>query len=188
MLDTVDRLRDRGWSPYRPVAVVGPGPATGDDEVLLRLVRLPGGPAPAPVGEPGATGLFRIEITGQPAPAGSGMEGRRDPMLTYAMTVLAAAKQARLSGARATSGRVDVEPNLPEMVASRVTGWLDVRADTVEEVLAVVAAVERLGLERSRRDGTGMSVSTEQVTALVAAPALAEALALLAGPAVPAGT
>ena len=45
-------------------------------------------------------------------PARPGMEDRRDPMLTYAMTVLAANKQARLAEARATFGRVVVEPNI----------------------------------------------------------------------------
>ena len=38
------------------------------------------------------------------------MEDRHDPMLTYAMTVLAANKQARLAGQRATFGRLDVRP------------------------------------------------------------------------------
>ena len=36
------------------------------------------------------------------------MEDRQDPMLTYAMTALAANKQARLAGQRATFGRVSV--------------------------------------------------------------------------------
>ena len=50
------------------------------------------------------------------------MEDRADPMLTYAMTVLAANKQARLAGQRATFGRVSVEPNGTNAVPSKVTG------------------------------------------------------------------
>ena len=46
-------------------------------------------------------------------------------MLTYAMTALAANKQARLAGQRATFGRVDVAPNGTNAIPSRVTGWLD---------------------------------------------------------------
>jgi len=189
VLDAVDRLRGAGWSPYRPVAVVAPGPATGtDEEVVVRFVRLPAGPDPSPSTELAGHGLFRIEITGRPGPAGSRSGRRGDPMLTYAMTVLAAAKQARLSGVRATLGRVEVEPNLADVVPSRVTGWLDVRAHTVGAVLTLVAAVERLGQERSVRDATGLSVSAEHVTARVPPAAVAEVLRLLAGPAVPFGT
>ncbi len=44
-------------------------------------------------------------------PGSTRMEDRADPMLTYAMTALAANKQARLAGQRATFGRVEVTPN-----------------------------------------------------------------------------
>ena len=45
-------------------------------------------------------GRYRFDFTGEANHAGTTrMEDRRDPMLTYAMTVLAANKQARLSGA-----------------------------------------------------------------------------------------
>ena len=58
------------------------------------------------------------------------MEDRHDPMLTYAMTALAANKQARLAGQRATFGRIEVVPNGTNAVPSRVTAWLDARAAT----------------------------------------------------------
>ena len=57
-------------------------------------------------------------------------------MLTYAMTALAANKQARLAGARATFGRIDVRPNGTNAVPSAVTAWLDARAASEDELLA----------------------------------------------------
>ena len=82
-------------------------------------------------------GRYRFDVTGEANHAGSTrMEDRRDPMLTYAMTALAANKQARLAGERATFGRVEVEPNGTNAVPSRVTAWLDARASS-DEALAV---------------------------------------------------
>ena len=53
-------------------------------------------------------GRYRFDFTGAANHAGTTrMEDRQDPMLTYAMTALAANKQARLAGQRATFGRVD---------------------------------------------------------------------------------
>ena len=82
------------------------------------------------------------------------MEDRRDPMLTYAMTALAANKQARLAGQRATFGRVEVEPNGTNAVPSRVTAWLDARASSDEALAELVEAVSRQAEERAERDGT----------------------------------
>ena len=67
-------------------------------------------------------GRYRFDFTGEANHAGTTrMEDRHDPMLTYAMTALAANKQARLAGQRATFGRVEVEPNGTNAVPSRVT-------------------------------------------------------------------
>ena len=67
------------------------------------------------------------------------MEDRHDPMLSYAMTALAAGKQARLSGQRATFGRVDVAPNGTNAIPSRVTAWLDARCETDESLDAAAS-------------------------------------------------
>ena len=95
------------------------------------------------------------------------MEDRRDPMLTYAMTVLAANKQARASGQRATFGRLDVRPNGTNAVPSVVTAWLDARAETSEHLEAMLADVERLAQDRAGRDGTGLTVTAESVSRAV---------------------
>ncbi len=76
-------------------------------------------------------GRYRYEFRGAADHAGTTrMEDRADPMLTYAMTALAANKQARLAGQRATFGRLEVTPNSTNSVPSGVTAWLDARAST----------------------------------------------------------
>ncbi|WP_205471952.1 allantoate amidohydrolase [Nocardioides sp. SYSU D00038] len=125
----------------------------------------------APVGV--ATGIWphgrwRFEFTGEANHAGTTrMEDRADPMLTYAMTTLAANKQARLSGQRATFGRVEVEPNGTNAVPSRVTAWLDARCADEATLTGLVAAVERQAADRADRDGTTLVVTAESVSGLV---------------------
>jgi N-carbamoyl-L-amino-acid hydrolase len=113
-------------------------------------------------------GRYRFDFTGEANHAGTTrMEDRHDPMLTYAMTVLAANKQARLSGQRATFGRVDVRPNGTNAVPSRVTAWLDARAETTEHLDQLLEDVVRMSRERAGRDGTGLEVTTESVSPAV---------------------
>jgi N-carbamoyl-L-amino-acid hydrolase len=113
-------------------------------------------------------GRWRYDITGRADHAGTTrMEDRVDPMLTYAMTALAANKQARLSGQRATFGRIDVAPNGTNAVPSRVTGWLDARAESDDALAELVAAIEKQAAERAGRDGTALTVTAESVTGAV---------------------
>lgn len=121
----------------------------------------------APVGVASAIwphGRYRFDFTGEANHAGTTrMEDRRDPMLTYAMTALAANKQARTAGQRATFGRVDVHPNGTNAVPSAVTAWLDARADSTQHLQAMLAEVERLAQARARRDGTELAITTESI-------------------------
>lgn len=113
-------------------------------------------------------GRYRFDFTGEANHAGTTrMEDRRDPMLSYAMTALAAAKQARLADVRATFGRVEVAPNGTNAVPSRVTGWLDARAGSESALAALVDAVTRQATERASRDGTSLAVTAESVSGLV---------------------
>jgi beta-ureidopropionase / N-carbamoyl-L-amino-acid hydrolase len=113
-------------------------------------------------------GRYRFELTGEANHAGTTrMEDRHDPMLTYAMTALAANKQARLAGARATFGRVEVRPNGTNAVPSAVTAWLDARAASDAALADLVAVVERQARERADRDGTSLTVAAESVTGAV---------------------
>jgi len=124
-------------------------------------------------------GRYRFAFTGQANHAGTTrMEDRHDPMLSYAMTALAANKQARVSGQRATFGRVDVRPNGTNAVPSTVTAWLDARAETVEHLDALLADVERQAQDRVGRDGTDLTVTAESVSPAVHFdPALVRAVA-----------
>jgi N-carbamoyl-L-amino-acid hydrolase len=124
-------------------------------------------------------GRYRFDFHGEANHAGTTrMEDRRDPMLTYAMTALAANKQARLAGSRATFGRVSVAPNGTNAVPSAVTAWLDARCPTDSVLADLVAVIEKQAAERAGRDGTTVSVTAESVSAEVAfSPDLAAALA-----------
>ncbi|QCW52657.1 allantoate amidohydrolase [Nocardioides dongxiaopingii] len=113
-------------------------------------------------------GRYRFDFGGEANHAGSTrMEDRHDPMLTYAMTALAANKQARLAGQRATFGRIEVAPNGTNAVASRVTAWLDARASSDAALADLVAAVERQAADRADRDGTTVTVTPESVSGSV---------------------
>lgn len=124
-------------------------------------------------------GRYRFDIEGVADHAGTTrMEDRRDPMLTYAMTVLAANKAARLAGERATFGRVEVNPNGTNAVPSRVTGWLDARASSVASLETLVERVTTQATERADRDGTTLTVTAESVSGEVSFdPDLAASLA-----------
>jgi len=113
-------------------------------------------------------GRYRFDFTGQANHAGTTrMEDRHDPMLSYAMTALAANKQARLAGQRATFGRIEVAPNGTNAIPSTVTGWLDARCESEEALATMVAEIERLAQERSGRDGTSLTVTAESVSPAV---------------------
>jgi N-carbamoyl-L-amino-acid hydrolase len=116
-------------------------------------------------------GRYRFDFAGEANHAGTTrMEDRHDPMLTYAMTALAANKQARLAGARATFGRIEVGPNGTNAVPSAVRAWLDARAESTERLDAMVETVARMAHERAGRDGTTVAVTAESVTAAVEFP------------------
>ena len=113
-------------------------------------------------------GRYRFEISGEPNHAGTTrMEDRRDPMLTYAMTALAANKQARVAGQRATFGRVETQPNSTNSVPSSVTAWMDARAETDEALAELVEAIGRQADDRAGRDGTRLTMTAESVSAAV---------------------
>lgn len=113
-------------------------------------------------------GRWRFDFHGEANHAGTTrLEDRRDPMLTYANTVLAARKKARVAGALATFGKVGVEPNGVNAIASLVRGWLDSRAPDEETLAAVVGEIERAAVERGQRDGVDVRVTRESFTPVV---------------------
>ena len=126
-------------------------------------------------------GRWRFDFTGEANHAGTTrMEDRRDPMLTYAMTALAANKQARLAQQRATFGRVEAHPNGTNAVPSRVTAWLDARAESGAVLEGLVGEITRQAGRRAERDRTVLEVTAESVTGAVHFdPELASRLAAL---------
>ncbi|HWH01038.1 MAG TPA: allantoate amidohydrolase, partial [Pilimelia sp.] len=149
---------------------------------------------PAPVGVASAIwphGRWRFDFHGEGNHAGTTrMDDRRDPMLTFAYTVLAANKEARLHGAHATVGRVAAEPNATNAIPARVRGWLDARAADAETLDRLVKAVTVRAEERAGRDGVRVRVTAESTSPVVDFDAaLARRLAELLGgaPVLPTG-
>ncbi|MFI5711020.1 allantoate amidohydrolase [Kribbella sp. NPDC051620] len=162
-----DALKDSGADLDR----VGPSPLLSRMGTFVELHVEQGRALTAPVGVASSIwphGRFRFTFTGEANHAGTTlMEDRHDPMLTYAMTALAANKQARLAGARATFGRLAVEPNGTNAVPSQVTAWLDARAASAEVLESLLAAITRQAAERAERDGTAVEMVPESVSPVV---------------------
>jgi N-carbamoyl-L-amino-acid hydrolase len=125
----------------------------------------------APIGVASAIwphGRWRFDFAGEANHAGTtALDDRRDPMLSYAHTVLSARKKARLGGALATFGRIRVEPNGTNAIASRVRAWLDGRAPDEAALSALVEQITAAAYERCERDGTSVEVVNESRTAIV---------------------
>jgi N-carbamoyl-L-amino-acid hydrolase len=88
--------------------------------------------------------------------------------MTFAYTVLAANKEARLAGTHATMARVEVEPNATNAIPSVVRGWLDARAADPAALDRLVQAVIKRAEERAGRDRTRVTVTPESVSPEVA--------------------
>ncbi|GAA3013742.1 allantoate amidohydrolase [Streptomyces drozdowiczii] len=113
-------------------------------------------------------GRWRFDFRGEANHAGTTrLTDRRDPMLTYAETVLAARREAELAGALATFGKIAVEPNGVNAIPSLVRGWLDSRAADQDTLDTVVAAVERAAREHAERAGIDLDVVRESFTPVV---------------------
>lgn len=113
-------------------------------------------------------GRWRFDFRGEANHAGTTrLADRRDPMLTYAETVLAARREAELAGALATFGKVAVEPNGVNAIPSLVRGWLDSRAADQDTLDTVVAAVEQAAREHADRAGIDLDVVRESFTPVV---------------------
>ncbi|MFF8099548.1 allantoate amidohydrolase [Streptomyces sp. NPDC016640] len=113
-------------------------------------------------------GRWRFDFRGEANHAGTTrLADRRDPMLPYAETVLAARREAELAGAVATFGKIAVEPNGVNAVPSLVRGWLDSRAADQESLDAVVGGVEKAAREYAAAHGVDLGVERESFTPVV---------------------
>ncbi|WP_190083644.1 allantoate amidohydrolase [Streptomyces longisporoflavus] len=113
-------------------------------------------------------GRWRFDFRGEANHAGTTrLADRRDPMLSYAETVLAARREAELAGAVATFGKIAVEPNGVNAIPSLVRGWLDSRAADQESLDTVVTGIEKAAREYADRHGIDLDVVRESFTPVV---------------------
>ncbi len=113
-------------------------------------------------------GRWRFDFRGEANHAGTTrLVDRRDPMLSYAETVLAARREAELAGAVATFGKISVEPNGVNAVPSLVRGWLDSRAEDQSTLDTVVGGIERAARAHADAHGIDLDVVRESFTPVV---------------------
>ncbi|TDE16027.1 allantoate amidohydrolase [Jiangella asiatica] len=88
-------------------------------------------------------GRWRVTLTGEANHAGTTpLPDRVDPMLDLAGLITGAREAAERHGVLATVGRIEVDPNGVNAIASQVRAWLDCRGadeDAVRSVLADLA-------------------------------------------------
>jgi N-carbamoyl-L-amino-acid hydrolase len=113
-------------------------------------------------------GRWRLDFQGQADHAGTArLADRRDPMLAYARTVLAARDAAAQHGSVATFGKVIAEPNGSNAVCSAVRAWLDARAADEATLGETFTMVRSAAEQASAADGITLSVRPESYTSLV---------------------
>ncbi len=113
-------------------------------------------------------GRWRFDFRGEANHAGTTrLVDRRDPMLSYAETVLAARREAAHTGAVATFGKIAVEPNGVNAIPSLVRGWLDSRAADQDTLDTVVAGIEKAAREYADGHGVALDVVRESFTPVV---------------------
>ncbi|MFI7341997.1 allantoate amidohydrolase [Streptomyces sp. NPDC050085] len=113
-------------------------------------------------------GRWRFDFRGEANHAGTTrLVDRRDPMLSYAETVLAARREAQLAGAVATFGKIAVEPNGVNAIPSLVRGWLDSRAADQQALDDTVTAIEKAAREYAEAHGIEVSLTRESFTPVV---------------------
>jgi N-carbamoyl-L-amino-acid hydrolase len=110
-------------------------------------------------------GRWRLDFRGRADHAGTArLADRKDPMLPYARTVLAARRAAAEIGALATIGKVIAEPGGANGVCSAVTAWLDARAPDEARVEKTVTTVRSAAVRYSSECGVTLSVGQESYT------------------------
>jgi beta-ureidopropionase / N-carbamoyl-L-amino-acid hydrolase len=110
-------------------------------------------------------GRWRLEFTGRADHAGTTrLRDRRDPMLPFAATVLAARQAAVDHGALATIGKVTAEPGGANAICSAVRCWLDARAPDEATLQRVTAQVTTAAQAAAAGQQVSLSVSQESVT------------------------
>ena len=110
-------------------------------------------------------GRWRLDFTGRADHAGTTrLADRRDPMLPYAATVLAARQAAASHAALATFGKMTAEPGGANAICSAVRAWLDARAPDEATLDRMVEQVEAAARHAAAEHGVGIEVRRESFT------------------------
>ncbi|MGW4640322.1 allantoate amidohydrolase [Sphaerisporangium sp. NPDC004334] len=128
----------------------------------------------APIGVAAAIwphGRWRCTFHGRADHAGTTrLADRHDPVPPFASTVLAAREAAGRLGALATFGKVRVDPNGTNAIASRVDAWLDARAPEAGTVRKLVEEVTGAARDAAAVHGVRVEVAQESWTPVVEFP------------------
>jgi len=176
-------LRDQdGISLVEAMRAAGRDPdALGADEELLAGIgayvelHIEQGSALAGLGAPIGVaegiwphGRWRLDFAGRADHAGTTrLADRRDPMLPFAATVLAARVAAARCGALATFGKVTAEPGAANAISSSVHAWLDARAPSEAVLEQLVTDVWAAAQAAASEHNVIASRRRESVTPLV---------------------
>ena len=110
-------------------------------------------------------GRWRLDFTGRADHAGTTrLADRRDPMLPYAGTVLAARQAAASGAALATFGKVMAEPGAANAICSAVRTWLDARAPDEVTLHRMVEQIEDAARAAAADQGVEVTVHLESFT------------------------
>jgi N-carbamoyl-L-amino-acid hydrolase len=110
-------------------------------------------------------GRWRLDFTGRADHAGTTrLADRRDPMLPYAATVLAARQAAASCAALATFGKLTAEPGAANAICARVHAWLDARAPDEATLHRMVERIEDTARGAAADQGVEVEVRLESFT------------------------
>jgi N-carbamoyl-L-amino-acid hydrolase len=113
-------------------------------------------------------GRWLVHFSGRADHAGTTrLADRRDPMMPFATSVLAARAAAERWGALATIGKVVAEPGAANAISAEVRAWLDARAPDGATLEKVVADVWAAAEHSADQHGVQVSRRLESVTSAV---------------------
>ncbi len=114
-------------------------------------------------------GRWRFDFSGRADHAGTtALADRRDPMLSFATTVLAAREVAGRYHGLSTFGKVNVAPGGVNAIPSRVRAWLDARAPGERDLGSMVAEIRAAAQRATRDNGVTVATECESLSPLVA--------------------
>ncbi len=107
-------------------------------------------------------GRWRFDFTGRADHAGTtALPDRRDPMLPFAATALAARAAALRHRGRATVGKVIVVPGAVNAIPAAVRAWLDARAPDEDALQGVVDDVTTAANQAAADHGVSVAAARE---------------------------